>query len=84
MNSYKYLIIGGGLAGASAVDVIRKVDSDGSMAQFYCRPRKSTLAAALQTPLVKIEKGEYLIPCGNHSERFKYFGRELSLNLYLL
>jgi 3-phenylpropionate/trans-cinnamate dioxygenase ferredoxin reductase component len=29
MNSYKYLIIGGGLAGASAVDGIREVDRDG-------------------------------------------------------
>ena len=29
MNSYKYLIIGGGLAGASAVDGIREVDNDG-------------------------------------------------------
>ena len=31
MNSYKYLIIGGGLAGASAVDGIREVDRDGSI-----------------------------------------------------
>jgi hypothetical protein len=40
MESYKYLIIGGGLAGASAVEAFEKLTE---MAQSCCWPRKSTL-----------------------------------------
>ena len=38
MKKYKYIIIGGGLAGGSAVDAIRKVDAEGSLALVTQEP----------------------------------------------
>lgn len=38
MNNYKYIIIGGGMTGDSAVKGIREVDKDGSIAMFSLEP----------------------------------------------
>ncbi|RPI19153.1 MAG: NAD(P)/FAD-dependent oxidoreductase [Ignavibacteriae bacterium] len=38
MNNYKYIIIGGGMTGDSAVKGIREVDKDGSIAMFSREP----------------------------------------------
>ncbi|MGE5374584.1 MAG: NAD(P)/FAD-dependent oxidoreductase [Bacteroidota bacterium] len=60
MKHYKYLIVGGGLAGDAAVRGIRKLDSDGSIAVFsmeldspYVRPNLSK-GLWKGTPLEKI------------------------------
>lgn len=38
MNAYRYVIIGGGLAGQRAADAIRKVDAEGSIALVTAEP----------------------------------------------
>src|SRR5947209_16194993 len=38
MTYYKYLIVGGGMTGHAAVQAIRKLDRDGSIAVFSAEP----------------------------------------------
>lgn len=40
MKEYKYIIIGGGMTGSSAIMGIRKIDSDGTIALFSMEPYK--------------------------------------------
>ena len=46
MASYKYVIVGGGLAGGKAVEGIRELDDDGSIATGYPGAASSIRASA--------------------------------------